>query len=106
VTSVFYDAEAVAEVLGRLKKLQRVLGEFNDSQVQAERLLELARAAGEGGAPAGVLVAVGRLARDRRHRGAALRAEAFDVLARFGRGGARSACRRAFKHLSRPERGR
>ncbi|HKW03277.1 MAG TPA: CHAD domain-containing protein, partial [Vicinamibacterales bacterium] len=42
VTASFYDERALDQVLSTLKKVQRVLGDFNDAQVQETRLLELA----------------------------------------------------------------
>ena len=49
VTSSFYDADALDHVVSALKKVQRVLGDFNDAQVQEIRLLELARSLGAAG---------------------------------------------------------
>ena len=52
VTPAFYDAADLEHILGALKKLQRVLGDFNDAQVQEKRLLECGRAFGAAGGPA------------------------------------------------------
>ena len=62
-------------MLGALKKLQRVLGDFNDAHVQAHRLLECGRALGDVGGSAGALLAFGRLAERSRQRGERLRAQ-------------------------------
>ena len=62
VTPAFYDAADLERILGALKKLQRVLGDFNDAQVQEQRLLECGRASGAADGPAGAVLALGRLA--------------------------------------------
>ncbi len=59
VTSSFYDADALDHVLSALKKVQRVLGDFNDAQAQEIRLLELARALGAAGGPVNAVLALG-----------------------------------------------
>lgn len=57
------DGKAAKKVLAPLKRLQDVLGTFNDCSVQAERLREYALAmAEEGRAPVGTLLAMGRVA--------------------------------------------
>ena len=83
VTPAFYDAADLECILGALKKLQRVLGDFNDAQVQEQRLLECGRALGAAGGPAGALLALGRLAEQSRQRRERLREQVADGLARF-----------------------
>jgi CHAD domain-containing protein len=97
VTPGFYDASDLECILGALKKLQRVLGDFNDAHVQERRLHECRRALGAAGGPAGVLRALGRLAEQSRHRRQRLRGQVNEKLARFRAQDTRSACRRAFK---------
>jgi CHAD domain-containing protein len=104
VTPSFYAVDDLESIVGTLKKLQRVLGDFNDAHVQETVLLECGRAMAEAGAPAGALMTVGRLAEQRRQSGCRLRAEIADRLARFRAGKARSACRRAFKTAHTEER--
>ena len=97
VTPAFYDEADLACILGALKKLQRVLGDFNDAQMQETRLLDCGRALGAGGGPPGALLALGRLAEQTCQRRARLRGQVADTLARFHARTTRSACRRAFK---------
>ena len=85
VTSSFYDADALDHVLSALKKLQRVLGDFNDAQVQEIRLLELARALGAAGGPVNAVLALGQLAERSRQRGDRLRPEARTSSINFAR---------------------
>src|SRR5262249_21678064 len=49
ITPAFYDAEDFQCILRVLKKLQRVLGDFNDAHVQERRLLEGWRGLGGAG---------------------------------------------------------
>lgn len=95
-TPAFYDAADLECILGRLKKLQRVLGDFNDSHVQQARLLECGQALGEAGGPVRAVLALGQLAERSRQRGDRLRSEVANELARFGDPAMRSACRRVF----------
>ena len=104
VTSSFYDADALDHVLSALKKVQRVLGDFNDAQVQEIRLLELARALGAAGGPVNAVLALGQLAERRRQRGDRLRPEAMDQLDQFRARATTAACRRAFKRVTHEER--
>ena len=106
VTSSFYDADDLGCVLTALKKLQRVLGDFNDAQVQETRLLELARMVGAVGGPASTVFALGRLAERCRQRRDGLSPEAAGHLQQFRGGATRAACRRAFKRVTSEERAR
>ena len=90
-------------ILAALKKLQRVLGDFNDAHSQEQRLLECGLALGAAGGPASVLLGLGRLAEQSRQRGERLRAEVVEELARFRARETKSACRRAFKRAGATE---
>jgi CHAD domain-containing protein len=103
VTPAFYDAADLERIVGALKRLQRVLGDFNDAHVQAERLLECRRALAAAGGPAGALAALARLAGQCRERRGQLRSHVAGGLARFGARDTRAACRRAFKRVGEPE---
>ena len=98
-----YDAVSLECIVGTLKTLQRVLGEFNDAHVQEARLLEYGHIMATSG-PAGALVTLGRLAEQSRQRGKHLRAEAVSVLAAIRGKTMRRACRRAFKQRTLAER--
>jgi CHAD domain-containing protein len=106
VTSSFYDPDDLECVLTALKKLQRVLGDFNDARVQETRLVELGQAIGAAGRPASAVLALGRLAERSRQRGDRLYPEAADELQQFRARATRAACRRAFKHRMNEERAR
>jgi CHAD domain-containing protein len=97
VTPAFYDAGDLELILAALKKLQRVLGDFNDAHSQEQRLLDCGLALGAAGGPATALLGLGRLAEQSRHRGERLRAEVVEGLAWFCARDTKSACRRAFK---------
>ena len=66
-----------------LKKLQRVLGDFNDAHVQETGCSTAAARVSAAGGPAGALLALGRLAEQSRQRREHLRGEVVDGLARF-----------------------
>jgi CHAD domain-containing protein len=97
------DAADRERIAGGLKKLQRALGEFNDAELQARRLLDLGRALGSDGASAGALLAVGRLAERACQRGEFLRTAVGEELARFCARDMRTACRRMFKRNGETE---
>jgi CHAD domain-containing protein len=103
VTSSFYDAEALDRVLSTLKKVQRVLGDFNDAQVQEARLRELARTLRAEGGPPNAVRACGHLARRSRQRRDRLRPEAVKQLKQFRGRAITAACRRAFKRVTDEE---
>jgi CHAD domain-containing protein len=104
VTPSFYEVADRERILCGLKTLQRVLGDFNDAEIQANRLLECGRALGDIGGSAGALLAFGRLAERSCHRGERLREQVADELARFCARDMRAACRRAFKRLGEAEK--
>jgi CHAD domain-containing protein len=103
VTPAFYDAADLEQVQSALKKLQRVLGDFNDAHSQEARLIECGLALGAAGGPAGALLALGRLAEQRRERRERLRAQVVEGLGRFRAHRTRLACRRAFKRIGAME---
>ena len=92
-----YDPEPLAVLLRHLKKLQNLLGEFQDASVQIGHLRDLADELGGRGAPLDGLLAVGALlailhddqARQRRHFG--------EVFAKFASHGHRRQFRRLFR---------
>jgi CHAD domain-containing protein len=90
-------------ILGGLKKLQRALGDFNDAEMEARRLLDFGRALGSDNGSAGALLAVGRLAERARQRGESLRTAVAEELARFCAHDMRTACRRMFKRSGESE---
>src|SRR5262249_30093546 len=100
VTPGFYAVEDLDQILRPLKKVQRVLGDFNDAHVQERRLLQYRRALAADGGPQDALLALARLATESRRRRSELRGHVSKVLSRFGAKKTRSACRRAFKDAS------
>lgn len=97
VTPSFYDAADLERIVSALKRLQRVLGDFNDAQVQEQRLLECGRTLSAADGRPGTVLALERLADECRQRSERLRGQVADGLARFRAHDTRSACRRAFK---------
>ena len=103
VTPAFYDAADLDCILSALRKLQRVLGEFNDAQVQEQRVLECGRESVVADGPAGTERALGRLADRCRERRERLRKQVSDGLAGFRSHDTQAACRRAFRRSSSVE---
>jgi CHAD domain-containing protein len=101
VIPAFYDAADLECILGALKKLQRVLGDFNDATVQERRLVECGHRLAAAGGPAAVLIGLGRLAEQSRQRREHLRGAVVERLARFRARDTQSACRHAFKERAR-----
>jgi CHAD domain-containing protein len=97
VNPAFYESADLDTILGALKKLQRVLGDFNDADVQERRLLDCGRALGEARGTAGALLLLGRLAEASRRRREDLREQVSGRLAGFAARETQAACRRAFK---------
>lgn len=106
VAPSFYDAADFERILAALKKLQRVLGDFNDAHVQEGRLLDCGLALGAAGGPVSAVLGLGRLAEQSRQRRERLRLQVVEGLARFRARETRSACRRAFKRAGAAERAR
>ena len=89
-TRSLHDRRHLDRIIDSLKKVQTVLGDFNDAQVQERHLLECA---GESEA----LLTVGRLAESARNRAMSLRAEVSGELSRFCRDDIRADFNRLFK---------
>jgi len=106
VTPAFCDAADLDSIVGALKKLQRVLGDFNDAEVQEKRLLDCGRVVGAAGGPSDVLLALGRLAEQSRLRRERLRDDVVETLERFRARKTQTACRRAFTRLTSEGRAR
>jgi CHAD domain-containing protein len=98
-----HESNDLERILNALKKLQRVLGNFNDARVQEARLLECGRALAAAGGPKSALLAVRRLAMQSRQRRGHLREQVFDGLARFCALDMQEVCRRVFKKESTVE---
>ncbi|MGE3841155.1 MAG: CHAD domain-containing protein [Vicinamibacterales bacterium] len=95
-----YDRRHLERVIGSLKRTQRVLGEFNDAQVQARYLLDSGRVLAQGRAKdPSVLLTVGRLAEQVSSRGAALRDDVARELVRFCEDDLAADFRRLFKDV-------
>jgi len=92
----FYEAADLTRIVGSLKKVQRVLGDYNDARIQETRLLECVGSLSGDRDAASALFALGRLAERTRQRRACLREQVVESLARFGDRATQSACRRAF----------
>jgi CHAD domain-containing protein len=102
VTPTFHEAAALRRVLTALKHLQRVLGDFNDAEVQSQRLLEYRQELPlKLAAPRSALATLAEHTGRRRER---LRADVFDALLRFAADETWSACRRAFRRTPAVER--
>ena len=97
VTPTFYDPADLECILTALKKVQRVLGDFNDAQVQEQRLVECVRVLAPADGLPGTLRALDHLADLCRLRRQRLRGLVADGLARFRSGRTQAACRRAFR---------
>ncbi len=101
IAPAFYERDDLNAIVGALKKLQRVLGDFNDAHVQERKLVECAQAVPPGN-PA-VAVLLGRLIEQTRQRGRQLRGDIPETLGRFCARDIHSACRRAFRKTARQE---
>ena len=97
VTPSFYDGADLERIVAALKKLQRVLGDFNDAQVQERCFIECGRSLSAADGRPTTVLALERLAAECGERGERLRSQIADGLARFRAHDTRSACRRAFR---------
>ena len=85
-TRSLHDRRHLDRIIDSLKRVQSVLGDFNDAEVQERHLLDSGRAMAEAGAgESEVLLTVGRLAESARNRAMSLRAEVSGELSRFCR---------------------
>ncbi len=102
-TRSLHDSQDLQPIIESLKKLQSVLGDFNDAQVQERSLLEAGRALAEAAGEPAALPAVGRLAENARGRAASLRPQVDRELARFCKAGMRADFCRLFKRNAESE---
>jgi CHAD domain-containing protein len=97
-THSLHDRHDVDRIIDSLKRVQSVLGDFNDAQVQERNLLDSGRALAEAGAgESGLLLTVGRLAENARNRAVSLRAQVGRELSRFCKDDIRADFSRLFK---------
>jgi CHAD domain-containing protein len=97
-TRSLHDRRHVDPIIDRLKRVQSVLGAFNDAQVQERHLVDSGRALADANAgESGTLLTIGRLAETARSHAASLRAQVSGELSRFCREEIRSEFGRLFK---------
>ena len=97
-TRSLHDRRDLDRTIDSLKRVQSVLGDFNDAQVQERNLLDSGKALVEAGAGESVaLLTVGRLAENARNRAVSLRAQVDRELTRFCKDGIRSDFCRLFR---------
>jgi CHAD domain-containing protein len=100
-TRSLHDRRHLDRIVDSLKRVQTVLGDFNDAQVQERHLLDCGRAMAEAGAgKSGALLTIGRLAESARHRAASLRAQISGELSRFCKDDIRADFGRLFKRTT------
>jgi CHAD domain-containing protein len=103
-TRSLHDRGDLDRIIDTLKRVQSVLGDFNDAQVQERNLLTSGRAMVEAGAgESGALLSVGRLAENARNRAVSLRAQVDRELSRFCKDGIRADFCRLFKRTTSVE---
>jgi CHAD domain-containing protein len=85
-TRSLHDRRHVDRIIDSLKRVQGVLGAFNDAQLQERHLLDSGRALADADAgKSGTLLTIGRLAETARSHAASLRAQVSGELSRFCR---------------------
>jgi CHAD domain-containing protein len=100
-TRSLHDGRHIDRIIGSLKRVQSVLGDFNDAQVQERHLLDSARALTEADAgDSGALLTIGRLAESARNRAASLREQVSCELSRFRKDDIRACFSRLFKRTT------
>jgi CHAD domain-containing protein len=100
-TRSLHDRRDLDRIIDSLKRMQNVLGDFNDAQVQERNLLSSGRALQEADAgESGALLTVGRLAENARNRAVSLRAKVDRELSRFCKDGIRADFCRLFKRTT------
>jgi len=103
-TRSLHDRCDLDRIIDTLKRVQSVLGDFNDAQVQERNLLSSGRAMVEAGAgESGALLSVGRLAENARNRAVSLRAQVDRELSRFCKDSIRADFCRLFKRTTSVE---
>jgi CHAD domain-containing protein len=97
-TRSLHDRHHLDRIIDSLKRLQSVLGDFNDARVQERHLLDSGMAVAEAGAgKSGALLTIGRLAENAHNRAASLRAQVSGELSRFCKDDIRADFARLFK---------
>jgi CHAD domain-containing protein len=100
-TRSLYDARDLDRIISRLKRVQTVLGDFNDAQVQEKSLLDFGTALAKAdAAQSAALLTIGRLAENARNRAVSLRAQVDRELSRFCKNANRADFRRLFKRTT------
>ena len=100
-TRSLHDRRHLDRIIDSLKRVQSVLGDFNDAQVQERHLLDSGRALAEAGAgESEALLTVGRLAENARNRAVSLRAQVSGELSRFCKDDIRADFGRLFKRTT------
>jgi CHAD domain-containing protein len=100
-TRSLHDRRDLDRIIDRLKRVQSVLGDFNDAQVQERNLLSSGRALAEAcSGESGALLTVGRLAENARNRAVSLRAQVDRELSRFCKDGIGADFCRLFKRTT------
>ena len=103
-TRSLHDRRNLDRIIDTLKRVQNVLGDFNDAQVQERNLLSSGKAMVEAGAAeSGALLSVGRLAENARNRAVSLRTQVDRELSRFCKDGIRTDFCRLFKRTTSVE---
>jgi CHAD domain-containing protein len=96
-TRSLHDQRRIDRIIGSLKKVQNVMGNFNDAQVLERHLLECGQAMDRAhGRKSGVLATVARLAKQAHNHDESLRGHISRELARFCKSDIRSDVRRLF----------
>jgi CHAD domain-containing protein len=100
-TRSLHDRRDLDQIIDNLKKVQTVLGDFNDAQVQERNLLDCRRALAEAGAgDSAALLTVERLAENARNRAVSLRPQVDRELSRFCKDSIRANFHRLFKQTT------
>jgi CHAD domain-containing protein len=97
-TRSLHDLRRLDRIIDSLKRVQSVLGDFNDARVQEQHLLDSGRSLAEAGAgESGVLLTIGRLAESARNVAVTLRAQISGELSHFCNDDIRADFGRLFK---------
>ena len=96
-TRSLHDCGDLDRITDRLKRLQSVLGDFNDARIQERNLVNCGNVLAEASAGHSELLTVGRLAESARNRAVSLRAQVDRELSRFCKDSVRTDFQRLFK---------
>jgi CHAD domain-containing protein len=100
-TRSLHDRRHVDHIIDSLKRVQSVLGAFNDAQVQEQHLIDSGRALADANAgESGALLTIGRLAETARGHATSLRAQVSSELSRFCNDEIRADFGRLFKRAA------